>query len=50
MIDVFTMILKYTAIVGGVGILAMGAFAFVMMMLSPIFMVKEWLEMKKKEK
>jgi hypothetical protein len=50
MVDVFTMILKYTAIVGGVGILAMGAFAFVMMMLSPVFILAEWLEMKKKKK
>ena len=50
MVDVFALILKYTAIVGGVGILAMGALAFVMMMLSPVFILAEWLEMKKKKK
>ena len=46
MLDVLEAILKYTAIAGGCGILLAGAFAFVMIILSPIWMVKEWLEKK----
>ncbi len=50
MFDVFATVLKCIGILGGCTILLAGAFAAVMLVLSPVFVIKEWFEVRKKEK
>lgn len=50
MFDVFATTLKYIGILGGCTILLAGAFAALMLALSPVFVIKEWFEVRKKEK